>query len=246
MRFKDLLKLLLTLILFSFFAACSSDDDDGPTEPDDNGDSPPTINVKQVTVPQTMQTAAQNGDPGATQAMTFMNLANSLPSYAQLFNPPQGSGKVSSTSAASGEWTWTQDGTTFTLTSTETAEGYKLTLTIDGTFNGKSYSNQILMESTVSKDGNTGEVLFYDPDSGSPALTFNWETEADGTYHLDMEAGSEYGGFTGQMVVNPDNSGTLDLDYSSGERWEIQWTSNSGSWTLYNADGSVAQTGNWP
>ncbi|MDZ7764685.1 MAG: hypothetical protein U5K00_09690 [Melioribacteraceae bacterium] len=188
MRFKDLLKLLLTLILFSFFAACSSDDDDGPTEPDDNGDSPPTINVKQISVPQTMQTAVNNGDPGAAQAMTFMNLANSLPSYAQLFNPPQGSGKVSSTSAASGEWTWTQDGTTFTLVSNETSSGYELTLTIDGTFGGKTYSNQILMTSTLSKDGNTGEVLFYDPDSGSPALTFNWETEADGTYHLDMVA----------------------------------------------------------
>lgn len=246
MRLKDVLKLLLTLILFSFFAACSSDDDDGPTDPNDNGDSPPTINVKQITVPQTMQTAAQNGDPGATQAMTFMNLANSLPSYAQLFNPPQGSGKVSSTSAASQEWTWTQDGTTFTLVSNETSSGYKLTLTINGSFNGETYSNQILMESTVSKDGNSGEVLFYDPDSGSPALTFNWETEADGTYNLDMEAGTEYGGFTGQMVVNPDNSGTLDLDYPSGDSWEISWTSSAGSWTLYNADGSVAQTGNWP
>jgi hypothetical protein len=247
MRINGFLKTLMFVLTLSLFVGCSSDDEDSnPTGPENGGDNPPTINVKTITVPQAMQNAANNGDPGAATAMTYINLANSLPAYAQFFNPPEGAAKLSSISAVEGEWTWTQDGATFTLTSTETTDSYLLTLTVEGTFNGTTYSGQKLMESTVSKDGNTGELFFYDPDAGVPALTFNWQIESDGTYHLEMVAGADYGGATVEMTINPDNSGTLNIDTADGGSWHIQWASDgSGSWTQYDAGGNPIDSGSW-
>lgn len=243
MRFTDSLKILFVLILLSFFAACSDDNgDDNPTGPDDDGNEPPTLNVQQVPVPQAMQTAANNGDPGATQAMAYIQIANMLPSYAQLLNPPQGSGKLPSTSAVNGEWTWTQDGATFTLTSTETATGFEMTLTVDGTYNGQTYNGGILMEASGTKDGSSGELYFYDPGSGVAELTFNWETLADGTYHLTINTSDA----AVELYYYSDGSGSLDVNMQNAGSWDIDWASDgSGTWMQYDASGSLIDSGSW-
>ncbi len=245
MRFIDLLKVILVLTLLSFFTACS-DDDEGPTEPENGDENPPSLNVKQVSVPQAMQSAANNGDPGAAQAVAYIQLANTLPTYAQLFNPPEGSGKLPATSTTAGEWTWTQDGATFTLVSNETATTWEMTLTVDGSFSGSTYNNQVIMEASGMLDGSQGELHFYSPGSSSPAVSFNWETLADGTYHLSINSSEGSGATNIELYSYSDGSGSLDINVSGGGTWDIDWNSDgSGTWAHYDASGSLVDQGSW-
>ena len=159
MRKSKFLTLSVTLIFLFFISACSSDDgDSNPTEPG-NGDNPPTVSVEPITVPQKMQDAANNGNPGAAQAVAYIQIANTLPSYTQFLTPPEGASKISSTTAVTGEWTWTQDGATITLVTNETATSYEWTVTVDGTFGGKTYSNQLLLKASELRDGSSIQSL---------------------------------------------------------------------------------------
>ena len=246
MRITNLLKVFLMLLVFSFFAACSDDDDgNGPNEPD-NGDDPPELNVQQITVPQKMQTAANGGDPGAAQAVSYIQLANMLPSYAQLLNPPADAGKVPSISATAGEWTWTQGGATFTLTSTESGNTYSMTLTVDGSYQGETYNGQIIMEASGQLDGSQGQLKFYEPGTSAPVLIFNWETLADNTYHVTIDSNQGSSSANIELYSYPDGSGSLDINTQGAGSWDIDWNADgSGTWAQYDASGGLANQGSW-
>ncbi len=242
MRFTDLIKILLVVILFSFFTACS-DNNNNPSSPD-NGNNPPTLSVKQIPIPQAMQTAANNGDPGAAQAVAYITIANTLPAYAQFFNPPANAGKISSTTATLGSWTWTQNGTTFTLVSSETDNGYEMTLTVNGSFNGKTYSNAILFDVTMPLDQNSGELYFNDPNTGNPILGFIWENLSDQSYHLTIN--DTEGSTTSEFYSYPNGSGTLNINNQGVNSWEIDWGSDgSGTWTQYDPENNPIDSGSW-
>lgn len=248
MNIKRFFNLLIIVLSIALITSCSDDDSDSnPTDPNGgNNDSPPTVNVEQVTVPQKMQTAANNGDAGAAQAMAYIQIANTLPAYSQMLNPPATASKVSSTSSVEGDWTWTQDGATFKLSTTETATEYHWILTIDGTFSGKTYSNQVVVRASELKDGSSGELEFYDPDSGSPVVSFSWENQADGTYYVNLSTTQSSNNVTVEMYFNPDNSGSIDIYVSGGGTWEIDWASDgSGTWVEYDSSGSVSDSGSW-
>lgn len=240
-----ILKFLMILLL-SFFIACSSDDDSSPTEPDE--ETPPTVEIKPIVVPQGIQTAANNGDPGASTAAAFINMANSLTAYSYLLTPPSGAGKISSYSAANNEWTWTDGGVTFTLSLQETATSFTYTLTVNGSFEGNTYNNQVMMTVTASKTSNSGELYFYEPGVSIPFLYAEWDTSPTGTYTFLMEINETDGQIKIDLLLNPDDSGSLSVNGADGSSWNISWTSQgtSGTWTYYDASGSLIDQGNWP
>ena len=242
MNINKVFYLLALTFMLSFFVSCSDDESSNPTKAG-NEDNPPTVNVEPVAVPQKMQAAANNGNPGATQAMAYIQLANTLPNYAQLLTPPEGA-KLSSTSAVNGEWTWTEGNASVTLVTNETVTEYEWTVTIDGTYGGKTYNNQIVIEASQLKDGSSGEILFYDPDSGSPVLTFNWENLSE-VYHLNIKSAEEYGNSNVDLYVYTDSSGYIDISTPSNS-WHVEWASDgTGSWIAYDANGSVTNEGSW-
>ena len=247
MKYLNFLKILLILSVFAFFTACSDDDgDDNPTDPGNGDGSTPDLQVKQITPPQKMQDAANNGNPGAAQAVAYISLANSLPTYADLLEPPEGSGKVSATNAPAEEWTWTEGGASMTLTLNETETTYSWTLTIDGTYSGETYSNQVVMEANGSKNGSNGQLYFYSPDAASPVLSFDWETLADGTYHLVIESAQGSASTTSELYAYSDDSGSLDINMSGGGSWDIDWASDgSGTWAQYDEQGGLVDQGTW-
>jgi len=250
MNINRFFNIVLVLITLSFLVGCSSDNgDSSPTDPNTgsgNNGNAPEINVEHVVLPQKVQTAANNGDPGAAKAMAYIQIANMLPTYTQMLNPPSTANKVSSTSAVAGDWTWTQDEATFKLSTTETSNTYNWTLTIDGTFGGKTYSNQVVIRASEVKDGSNGDLEFYDPDSGSPVISFNWENQADGTYYVNLTTTQSSNNVNVEMYFNPDNSGSVNVFVSGGETWKVHWASDgSGTWIEYDSSGNVHDSGSW-
>ncbi len=244
---SKLLKRLVIMLIFALLLGCSSDDDSGPTEPENENDNPPTIEFDPIQVPQTMQDAANSGDPGAAQAVAYIQMANMLPYYTQLLTPPSSAGKLPSTSATNNEWTWTHQGATFTLTSEETATTYEMTLTVDGTIEGNTYNNQVFITASTSKLNNSGELAFYDPDSGLPVLDFEWDIAQDGTTHMLLTSHQASPSISVELYYYPDGSGALDVNAPGEGSWSISWSADgSGTWTQYDAGGGIIDQGNWP
>lgn len=235
------------IFIVTFLVSCSSDDgDSNPADSSGDNDSAPEVKYKEISVPDAMKNAANSGDVGAAIAVSYLQIANSLQSYVALLNPPQESTNLSKPSDVTEEWTWSQDGTSYTLVLDELETSFKYTLTVSGTFQGETYSDEVLMEASGSKTEANGELYFYEPGSSDPALYFNWDIQNNGTYVMTIESGQGTNQSSIDIISNTDGSGSMDVSESNGESWHVTWESDgTGAWIRYDEQGNVADEGSW-
>jgi hypothetical protein len=133
-------------------------------------------------------------------------------------------------------YSYAGDGDDFTLTLRIVWDGTKgmwhYTLTLDGTIETVTYPNVTIFELYATPDGDSGEVVFRNPDDQAEYLSLSWE-KGDPYYTFIMTAyieGSEP--FTITLVETPpylvgevwtSDSGRLRIEESGEETLDAYW-----------------------
>jgi len=232
--FKKMYPVWLLAFLFVFLAFGCSDDEDPPTQ-----QTTPTMEhtptLQSVTIPQAM---TQSTDPHAQLAVTYINLANSLSGLGSYFNPPTKAAKTTGFSGSATDtltWTWNAGYITVILKFWETDTHYYWRYIWHGTYDQVVYNNWIWYDANQTKDGTAGQLVWYDDNSTTPLLTWEW------TYVSNVYTLTYY--FEGVdrlvIVVNADGSGSLNYYDNNILSLKIEWNADgSGEWWTYNPVGN--------
>ncbi len=143
--------------MFFLVSSCSDKDDNEANNQTPNNS--PTLQTRVVTVPDAM---LDSNEPGAQDAVSFINMANAFTSFAGLMVPPPKIGSMKSTNDGDPwEYTWEfnegEDVYSITLTVYETETHYEWTMVIDGVLDGIVLSDFVYMEASQTLDGLNGE-----------------------------------------------------------------------------------------
>lgn len=238
--------ILMAVLMLAFAVGCSDDDD--PTGPGNGGDDAPTFDGPEAyTAPASMQTSS---DPYA-QTAYFSTVQIGLAStYLTWFNAPPGK------AAADGppwtqEWNFNEGGDNLTVSIVidEQGDDWTWQVRFDGTMGGETYQNIVVYRARQAKNGSTGMLEVFNPATGNVVSLWAWDASLTRmrSFNGTMPAT--------EMILTPDGSGGADLSiytdgFQAGDGWEsmaMSWDSaGNGSWTEYNEDGSVADSGVWP
>ncbi len=231
MRSWSSLWFVFALVLFA--AGCAEEES---TAPSNTAPPLPLIQIKPPT---------STAEP-AIQATYYVQAINGLLIYPSLFQGMQ-------PTANGGTFTWTiaQGELTITMTAVRQADGtFAWTLKLNGiTAQEETFENFTWMSGTTSSDGKTGSFDFFEEGTTSKSASLQYTVSASGvinaTLRLYDSVGSVYGKYVG--VGNPDGSGSIDV--YEGELLRIYravWLANgSGTWTTYDVEGQVTDTGSW-
>jgi hypothetical protein len=196
----------------------------------------------------------QSTDPNAQQAVVFLEQANGMADLISSLQPPTGATKSSTpingkssnggrTEVAYVVYTWTSGNTTIAYQISETSTEYIFEL-----FWKLSPDSEFLkyLHAEESKLGKEGFLNSYDPFGTTTdyLVRYQWNEVSDGTFYFDLlTQGDE---FTINIVSNPDNSGSVKYYVSKELYYDIAWNADgSGSWILYDFDGTVNSSGSW-
>jgi hypothetical protein len=247
-----------TAILFSaivlgmamFFGACSKDDDDN-SNPAPPPEEAPDYAAQTITPPDAM---LESEDPGAQQAVMYIDMANGFVDMAGSFgNPPEKSAGFKSTNGDGPPWVYTwevNDETgnyTVTLTINETGEGSEWDIVVNGVMDGITLDNFTIMHGEQSDDGKNGNFTVYDwENQGDVIFYLSWTTDDDGNYLLNIEITDSY---KFNVAANADGSGSIEAYEWNGEDYEMTFkavwdTEGHGQWWQYEG-GELIDSGSW-
>ncbi len=225
---------LFFAVIFSLFiiSGCKKDND---VNPGDN--NPPEYHMKTVQIPDAM---AQSNDPGAQQAVSYINMMNSIANFANIMEKPSKSSIVKGLKDGTPRvFTWNIDEgnthCTFTLTVTETSEDINWKMVVDGIMDGDAFDNFLFMDAQEAKDGSNSRLTVYDNDNdGAVLMTLSWYKTGD-VYHFTFEMPKE---IQMNIDINLDNSGTMEVNEWVNNDWVLQfkavWGADGhGSWWDY-------------
>jgi hypothetical protein len=235
-------------LLMIFFTACSKDDDS--TDAQQQQHDPPTFSVHTVDPPDAM---IESSDPGAQQAVGYINMANAFAGMGSIYMiPPQKSGGYKSTNGDGPPWIYSwevnegEDNYTVTLTVDETPVIYTWNVVIDGIMEAVVYDNFTFMESIQAKDGSNGSFTVYDPGKSIILISAIWTKDQNDVYTTTFEIPE---GVKIVMVSYPDGSGEISF-YDWGETdWILSFraawdNTGHGEWWEYE-DGEISEHGLW-
>lgn len=243
--------ILMAILLIG--AGCSKEKSTSPTSPSpSNNNSPPALDVDQVTLPQGL---VQSQDPMAQMVVGYVNMANSFAQYTALVSPPSGNMAPDLTSPYSGPpWVYTwdvnngpDDTYTITLTIDETDTTYTWNVMVSGVVGGVTVSDFKYVEGLESKDGSSGYLFIYDPETHNMAARFDWAATSDNQYTLHYTVP---GSVMISITVNPDDSGSINYYEWDGSdfipMFQAHWNADgSGEWWTYDSNGDVSGHGTW-
>lgn len=232
------LRSLLILMSLSFivgFNSCKKDDDKDSNEPFVTSASK-FSDPNEIPISSSLENSA---DPNASLAfIQASSLRSTLSAYTGFMTVPANAdyyaGKVI------GSWHWSYQGYAGEYILEENGSRYEFSYiwTSQGapfySFNGWE-----------EKDGTEGYMnLEFD---GTDAITIAWQQLSNGGYSIDMRL---YDGSTVSTrymgVYNADGSGSIDLYEDGIISYEASWNANgSGSYTSYDYNGAVDETGTW-
>jgi len=223
------------LIVLSIIFACSKDEEAEPQQPTNN--NPPEYTVKTVQVPDQM---AQSNDPGAQQAMSFINMANSFTGFTGMFAPPQKSGIYKSTSDGPPwihNWEVDDDSGQYsvTLTIDEDETHVFWSIVIDGVMEGIILQEFTFLYSKMAKDDSEGLFRLYDPDTQELGMDIFWSTDQSGIYHFTFLVPEE---IKIEITQFPDGSGNIEVYEWLNDQFIIsfvaEWNATGhGEWWSY-------------
>ena len=230
MKALKFLILFTTIFSLVIVSSCKKDDD---VDPNNNA---PTCEAKTVEVPEAM---ANSSDPGVQQAVGYMEMVNGMGGYTGMMTPPSKSSAVTNFKDGGTEvYTWEinegNTNCTFTLRVTETATMYSWEMIIDGTMEGMVFNNFTYIRAEEMKDGSSGEITIYDPETGNILITMSWYTSGGAT-HFTYEMP---GYMLLTIVVNGNGSGYVEYSFWDNNQWALyfkaQWdASGHGHWWDY-------------
>jgi len=235
---KQALRLLLVLLTLAFFSSCK----DKSTSSNDDPPATPEIDDVQFEAP----------DNAPTEVQTYVDLANGYIGLGYGFI-----GYVNNNGEYdNGIWTWTYTAGQLTLyvTAEDNGDGTVTWKWIwDGTDSyGTVYDHWVFLSGTYAKDGKNGEWTMYHTNSVQPVIHAEWETSASGVQDLEVNYYEEDGTEVVRYVAesNPDGSGFFSYYYEYEDSLVLYlnaiWNANgSGSYTIYNSDGTVNTTITW-
>lgn len=246
---------MLVALLAVGFWGCSSDDKTG-TGPGGNNNTTlgPDFSKVAISIPAPLQAAA-NANPGggAAIAVSYITQVNAMAAFATYFTPPSvapGPRPVrrpeSFAAGANDSVTWTDGQVTVTVV-TQIIEGSVTTFSVrlDGSEGGTTYSNFEYISGYFFPDGSEGDFNIYHPSSPTVPIT-RWAWSRDPSNALIMT----YMEFTANTLitigVNTDGSGSIGYSYSNHVQYAAVWASDgSGSWSFYDNQGNVTDSGTW-
>ena len=263
---KLLARIFSLLLIASLFVACGDDDDNEvapePTFEDASlefsAQNPP------VEIPSGLQ---QADDPNAAAISGQLQLVNSLSTgFASFFEVPEGATRSTTPINTSGRVDATQNNVVvYTYTSTfqdpETGEtstytvAYQITdlgtdffLELFFQFDGGEYFKFLEGQESKGQLRNGYLEIYYTAFDGqqsdTPAITFDWNESSNGLFEFSyFTEGSSV-----EIVVNPDNSGSLEAFEGGSLYFSATWNAEgtAGTYAYYDGSGNATDSGNWP
>lgn len=246
----NLLKTALYLFMgAALWTSCSKDDDKSPSNPE-NPSAPFEANIfkEKLNLPESINSSS---DPKAKELSSEFDEVTAFKEYSDIMTVPPGATisnePVQTGNGKPGGNAMTTDYTVYTYSYGEMTMIYQFSVQ-----NGYDvfelfydYKNELgiikFFEIRQSLDGTHGTMSYFGNADGSGGGFWNWEwtLAADGTIYVTMDM---FGVYVYEMVLNPDNSGHLEI-YTNGNMYvKYTWTaSGSGTWNNYS-DGT---SGSW-
>jgi len=244
--------LIATLVVTFALMGCSKDESTTTAPPPSNNEEEqaPAFSAQPLDVPDSL---ANETDPHAQMAVGYINMANAFVNYMNFVTPPSKTSFEGVGTLSGPPWIYTwpvnigpDNNYMVTLTIDEDNDYYTWTVELDGVFDGYSVTNFTLIEASQAKDGTSGELTVYDPESLGIALSVSWVLQ-NGTYTVTYLMPEEV-----RIVVtlNPDESGSVEAYEWNGSAFvkvfEAQWTATgAGEWWTWNIDGTPSGHGTW-
>ena len=244
MRYRGLASALVAVLALSLMVGCKSS-----TEPD-NGDQAPAWEVDSISIPDNM---AQSQDPNAQIAVAFVNMANAITGFSQMFTPPpQATLSPSILGVQDGPWeyTWTENGLTITLTITQTETEITWEIVYDGTDGVYVYDDWTFIEAEVLTDGSEGWMRVYEPVTAMIDIEWSWTVDDQTDFFEFVMIWYDMGVADGKIEIDSyaDGSGHMYVyEYILAWilDWECEWAADgSGSWWDWD-NGVIVSEGSW-
>ncbi len=256
---KNLAKFFSLLFFLAFAVSCGDDDSESPATDLENAELAFEVGESPITVPNTL---AQSSDQNAQQVYSWLTAANGMSSWLSYFTIPPDAQKSNESIGRKNRingrikenvlvYTWTfEEGENSISVAYEISEnGDNYVFEIFWKYNEGDYQKFIHAEE--SKDplrNGFMEIFFTDPISGGSSdeyfFRFEWqETSEQFTFRMFDSAE----GFELTIIVNEDNSGSIDLRFDGVKSYEATWNADgtSGTYATYNFSGELISSGNW-
>jgi len=195
-------------------------------------------------IPETLQFTGPQSSNAPEHLQQVLNLINSYTSLGNLilsavrFSSPESSGNTHT-------WAIQIDSLAITVQATPLGEDQvEWVITVDGSYQGISYDQWVYMRGTASKDGSSGSWQIHEEGTTRVVATLEWQVDKQGVRKGNffiLETGVKY-----VIVNNPDLSGRLTEYLNDVKVFEAVWdSSGAGSWTSWDASGTLTGSGTW-
>lgn len=251
MKFNKLF--ILGLALTISFTGCK-DDDSTPTQSLENAELSFSASDTPIELPQAMLNST---DPVAQQAVQYVESINAFTDQLALFDQiPDGAtksttpiGRKNNSGGRSEDgylvYTWSDGQTTVAYQISETTTTYIWEFFYQ--FSPEDEFVKVLKaeESKLIRNGYLEYYNFFSQTTTEEFIfRYQWHEDPDGTLYFDVITPDN--SFTINAIISPDNSGSIKYYIDSNLYYDITWdAAGTGSWTLYNSDGSTSDSGTW-
>ena len=245
--------LILGLALAVSFSSCKDDDESTPSQSLENAKPSFSASDTPIELPQAMVSST---DPVAQTAVGYVESINALTTQLSYFDQiPAGATKSTTPigrKSTNGRietdyivYTWSDgQGSTFAYQVSETTSTYVWEFFYQSSPDVDYVKIMRVEESKLIRSGSLEYYNFFDNTSTDYIIKYTWNEDPDGTLYFDMLTPDN--SITINAVISPDNSGNIKYYLGGDLYYDISWTSSgTGSWTLYNFDGSVSESGTW-
>ncbi|MEE9169700.1 MAG: hypothetical protein V3U73_08025 [bacterium] len=118
------------------------------------------------------------------------------------------------------------------------------TLTLNGSDGTVTYNNWVAMRGNSDMDGASGTWRFFAENSATEMAQFTWEIDDNeqrfGTLILN-DVGRLY-----DVMNHPNKSGSLEVKENGVKVYQATWdASGAGSWTAWDTQGNMLDSGSW-
>ncbi len=222
------------LLLITLFGSLGCFDQQNPNDPENTIPEIPELILFRGPVAQAAPEALQNSIDEFNSHMatgyTYLSIAT-----------------ISSPNSSDNHYVWevSAGGFTATIEATKTDDGsVDWVVTINGSDGNLSYDNWVAMRGTSNIEGTNGEWHIFAENSTDEVGVFTWQV---------LDNGVKIGTFTinepsiiYEVINNADGSGSFIKKEGGVKVYEAVWdAAGNGSWTLWDLQGNVVDSGNW-
>ncbi len=245
---------MLVLLSLSLLAltGCSSDED--PTTPGGGSSDAPAFLLGGEQAVNLPAVILNSNDPNAQAIVGVMHQVNVLSGMQGFLAIPDDAVRSQN---KDNTWTYTwslsegQASLTIVMVVQETADSYIWTLSFNGTDGEDTFENFVIYRAEQAMDASWGTFDFYELGGDPEDVVFHWDwgTDSLGVFSITMIGGAGEGSAKIEFVIQPTDSGSLDVYEMVGDDWQLvlhyDWNGlGSGTYAIYE-DGVLVDSGLW-